>query len=93
MMAQRIKKAVEAGMTTLDKAAIIQALEQEPRYMTPMGEAYFRCIDHQIVRDIGAGRIVKVPEYDFPVEEELVRLSGEEALSGIGQNCKCDVCK
>jgi len=98
MMAEGVRDAVAAGMTTFDKMAVLAALEKEKRFMAPMGESYFRAIDHQIVRDIAAGVIVpggtfKVGESTFtatfPIEKQLVLLNGEEAIAGVEQFAKC----
>jgi len=91
MMAEGIKKA-----KTLDRCALLDALEDEDRFIAPMGESYFRCFDHQIVRDIGAGKIVKVEGYPFPVEQQVGdMLPGEEAIAGIEIKCKacCKPCE
>lgn len=88
MMAEGIKKA-----GTIDRCALLDALEDGDPYMAPMGLSYFRAVDHQIVRDIGAGRLTKVPEYDFPVEELIGDLTpGEQAIAGIDVKCNA-VCK
>jgi len=85
MMAEGIKKA-----GTIDRCALLDALEDEDPYMAPMGLSHFRAVDHQIVRDIGAGRLVKVPDYDFPVEELIGEMTpGEEAIAGIDIKCHC----
>jgi hypothetical protein len=58
-----------------------------------MGVSYFRCIDHQIVRDMGAGKLIKVPEYPFPVEQLIGDMvPGEELIAGIEIKCKAGVC-
>lgn len=88
MMAEGIKKAAAGGMGSFDKGAVLAALEEEDRFMAPMGESYFRAVDHQIVRDIGAGRIVTSEQYPFPVEQQFGEmLDGEEAIAGIEQKC------
>lgn len=89
MMAAGIKKA-----GTIEHDALLDALEDEDHFMAPMGDSYFRCIDHQIVRDIGAGKIIKAAEYSFPVEWQIGDMvPGEEAIAGIEQKCHCGVCE
>jgi ABC-type branched-subunit amino acid transport system substrate-binding protein len=89
---QMLARAMEAA-GTLAPETLIGVLEQERPFQAPMGESYFRCVDHQIVRDIGAGRIVQVKEYPFPVEAQIgERVPGKEALAGIEQKCKLGVC-
>ena len=88
MMAEGI---MDAG--TIDRDTLLAKLEEEDRFLAPMGSSYFRCIDHQIVRDIGAGQVVRVEEYPFPVERQIGdMLDGEEAIAGIEQKCKVGVC-
>jgi len=97
MMAEGIKEA-----KSIDRDKLLEVLEKEKRFMAPMGESYFRCIDHQIVRDIGAGQIVKGGQFvvqksvfnvTFPVEKQLVLLSGAEAIAGLEPFQKCKVGK
>jgi len=85
MMAQAIEKA-----KSIDREKLLVELEKERKYTAPMGRSYFRASDHQIVRNIAAGQIVKVPEYPFPVAKQIGKmLDGEEAIAGIEQKCKC----
>jgi ABC-type branched-subunit amino acid transport system substrate-binding protein len=90
MMAEGIKKA-----GTIDRCALLDALEDEDHYMAPMGDSYFRAVDHQIVRDIGAGKIVKVEEYPFPVEQQIGDMvDGQDAIAGIDIKCRaCGTCE
>jgi len=54
-----------------------------------MGMSYFRASDHQIVRNIGAGQVVKVDRYPFPVMKLVGKmLDGEEAIAGLEQKCR-----
>jgi branched-chain amino acid transport system substrate-binding protein len=62
MMGQAIKRA-----KSIDRDKLMVELEKEKKYNAPMGRSYFRASDHQIVRNIAAGQIAKVPEYPFPV--------------------------
>jgi len=79
MMAQAIKRA-----KSIDRDKLLVELEKEKKYNAPMGRSYFRASDHQIVRNIAAGQIVKVPEYPFPVAKQVGKmLKGTEAISGI----------
>ncbi len=83
MMAQAIKRA-----KSIDRDKLLVELEKEKKYTAPMGMSYFRASDHQIVRNIAAGQIVKVPEYPFPVAKQIGKmLKGEEAIAGIEQKC------
>lgn len=83
MMAQGIKRA-----KSIDRDKLMAELEKEKRYNAPMGRSYFRASDHQIVRHIGAGQVVKVDKYPFPVMKLVgKRLKGEEAIAGIEQRC------
>lgn len=83
MMAQGIKRA-----KSIDPAKLLAELEKEKKHNAPMGKSYFRASDHQIIRNIAAGQIVKVPEYPFPVEKQVGKmLGGEEAIAGIDQKC------
>ncbi len=83
MMAQGINRA-----KSLDRDKIMAELEKETKYNAPMGRSYFRASDRQIVRNIAAGQIVKVPEYAFPVEKQIGKMiDGEEAIAGIEQKC------
>ena len=89
MMAAGVEKAAKAGMSTFDKQAVLKALDQEDRFTAPMGVSYFRAIDHQIVRDIGAGQIINVSQYPFPSEKQLGSMvPGKQAIAGIEQKCK-----
>jgi branched-chain amino acid transport system substrate-binding protein len=81
MMAQAIKRA-----KSIDRDKLLVELEQEKKYTAPMGRSYFRASDHQIVRNIGAGQFVRVPQYPFPVAKQM--MDGEEAIAGIEQKCK-----
>jgi branched-chain amino acid transport system substrate-binding protein len=84
MMAQTIKRA-----KSIDRDKLMVELEKERKYNAPMGRSYFRASDHQIVRNIAAGQIVKVPEYPFPVEKQIGKvINGEEAIAGIEVKCK-----
>ena len=84
MMAQAIKRA-----KSIDRDKLLVELEKEKKYTAPMGRSYFRASDHQIVRNIAAGQIVKVPEYPFPVAKQIGKmLNGEEAIAGIEVKCK-----
>jgi branched-chain amino acid transport system substrate-binding protein len=88
MMAEGIRDAA-----TIEHGMLLKKLEEEDRYMAPMGVSYFRCIDHQIVRDMGAGKLIKVPEYPFPVEQLIGDMvPGEELIAGIEIKCKAGVC-
>ena len=79
MMAQAIKRA-----KSIDRDKLLVELEKEKKYNAPMGRSYFRASDHQIVRNIAAGQIVKVPEYPFPVAKQVGKmLKGKEAIAGI----------
>jgi len=83
MMAQGIR-----GAKSLDRDKLMAELEKEKKYNAPMGRSYFRAGDHQIVRNIAAGQIVKVPEYPFPVAKQIGKmLNGEEAIARIEQKC------
>jgi branched-chain amino acid transport system substrate-binding protein len=85
MMAQGIEKA-----TSIDREKLLVELEKERKYTAPMGKSYFRAGDHQIIRNIGAGEVVKVDEYPFPVMKLVGKLlDGEEAIAGLEQKCKC----
>jgi hypothetical protein len=87
-----LAKAIEAA-GTLEPETLRGVLEQERPFQAPMGESYLRCVDHQMVRDIGAGKIVQVKEYPFPVEARIGEcVPGKEALAGIEQKCKLGVC-
>jgi branched-chain amino acid transport system substrate-binding protein len=84
MMAQAIKRA-----KSIDRDKLLVELEKEKKYTAPMGRSYFRASDHQIVRNIAAGQIVKVPEYPFPVAKQVGKmLKGEDAIAGIEVKCK-----
>ncbi len=84
MMGQAIKAA-----NSIDRDKLMVELEKERKYNAPMGRSYFRASDHQIVRNIAAGQIIKVPEYDFPVEKQIGKMiDGGEAIAGIEQKCK-----
>lgn len=86
MMAEGIKIA-----GTVEADTLIPVLEGL-HYRAPMGLSYFRSIDHQIVRDIGAGRIVKSEQYPFPVEQQFGEMiDGEDAIAGIEQKCNLGV--
>jgi branched-chain amino acid transport system substrate-binding protein len=79
MMAQAIKKA-----KSIDRDKLLVELEKEKKYNAPMGRSYFRASDHQIIRNIAAGQIVKVPEYPFPVAKQVGKmLKGDDAIAGI----------
>ncbi len=83
MMAQGVKRA-----KSINPEEVLFELEKEKRYNAPMGRSYFRASDHQIVRHIGAGQVVKVDKYPFPVMKLVgKRLKGEEAIAGIKQRC------
>jgi branched-chain amino acid transport system substrate-binding protein len=83
MMAKGIKTAKSVA-----PEKVLAELEKEKKYDAPMGKSYFRASDHQIVRDIGAGQIVKVDEYPFPVMKLVGQaLNGEEAIAGVEQKC------
>ncbi len=74
---------------SLDRSQIMAELEKERKYNAPMGRSYFRARDHQIVRNIAAGQIIKVPEYPFPVEKQIGKMiDAEEAIAGIEQKCR-----
>ncbi|MBW2121405.1 MAG: ABC transporter substrate-binding protein, partial [Deltaproteobacteria bacterium] len=84
MMAQGIKaaKSVEPGR-------VLAELEKGRKYTAPMGRSYFRASDHQIIRNIGAGQVVKVKDYPFPVMKLVGKmLNGKEAIAGIEQKCR-----
>jgi len=84
MMAQGIKRA-----KSIDREKLLVELEKERKYTAPMGRSYFRASDHQIIRNIGAGQVVKVDEYPFPVMKLVGKLlDGEEAIAGLEQKCK-----
>ncbi len=84
MMAQAIKRA-----KSIDRDKLLVELEKEKKYNAPMGRSHFRASDHQIVRNIAAGQIVKVPEYPFPVAKQVGKmLKGEDAIAGIEVKCK-----
>jgi len=83
MMAQGIRRA-----KSIDRDKLMVELEKERKYVAPMGRSYFRASDHQIIRNIGAGQVVKVEEYSFPVMKVVGKmLNGEEAIAGIEQKC------
>jgi ABC-type branched-subunit amino acid transport system substrate-binding protein len=83
MMGQAIKRA-----KSIDRDILMAELEKEKKHNAPMGRSYFRASDHQIVRNIAAGQIIKVPEYPFPVEKQTGEMiDGEEAIGGIEQKC------
>ncbi len=83
MMGQGIE-----GAKSIDPEKVLAELETEREYSAPMGTSYFRAFDHQIVRDIGAGQVVKVDGYPFPVMKLVGRmLNGEEAIAGIEERC------
>jgi branched-chain amino acid transport system substrate-binding protein len=85
MMAQGIENA-----KSIDREKLLVELEKERKYTAPMGRSYFRASDHQISRNIGAGQVVKVDEYPFPVMKLVGKLlDGEEAIAGLEQKCKC----
>lgn len=54
----------EAG--TIETEAVIDALEKV-HYKSPMGELYYREIDHQLSRPIIVGETVKIPELGYCV--------------------------
>ncbi|MHC4457811.1 MAG: ABC transporter substrate-binding protein [Planctomycetota bacterium] len=84
MLGRAIKKA-----KSIDRDKVMAALEKEKKFTAPMGKSYFRASDHQIVRNIAAGKIVKVAEYPFPVEKQIGKMiKGAEAIMGIEQKCK-----
>jgi len=84
MMGQAIKRA-----KSIDRDKLMVELEKEKKYNAPMGRSYFRASDHQIVRNIAAGQIAKVPEYPFPVAKQVGKMiDGEEAIAGIEVKCK-----
>ena len=84
MTGQAIKRA-----KSIDRDKLLVELEKEKKYNAPMGRSYFRASDHQIVRNIAAGQIVKDPKYPFPVEKQIGKmLKGKEAIAGIGQKCR-----
>jgi branched-chain amino acid transport system substrate-binding protein len=86
MMAEGIKIA-----QSTDPDGLIPVLEGL-HYPAPMGLSYFRSVDHQIVRDVGAGKLVKVGDYAFPVEQQLGEMiDGEDAISGIEMMCNLGV--
>lgn len=83
MMAQGIKRA-----KSIDTDKVMAELNKEKKYNAPMGRSYFRASDHQIVRNIGAGQVVKVDDYPFPVMKLVGKmLNGEEAIAGVEQKC------
>jgi branched-chain amino acid transport system substrate-binding protein len=83
MMAQGIRAA-----QSLDPEKLLAELEKEARYEAPMGSSYFRASDHQIIRNIGAGQVVQVDAYPFPVMKLVGdMLDGEEAIAGADQKC------
>jgi branched-chain amino acid transport system substrate-binding protein len=83
MMGRAIKQ-----VKSIDRDKLMAELEKEKPYNAPMGRSYFRASDHQIVRDIAAGQIIKVPEYPFPVEKQTGKMiDGEEAIAGTEQKC------
>jgi branched-chain amino acid transport system substrate-binding protein len=83
MMGRAIKAA-----KSIDRDKLMAELEKERKYNAPMGRSYFRASDHQLVRNIAAGQIVRVPEYPFPVAKQVGKmLDGEEAIAGIEQKC------
>jgi branched-chain amino acid transport system substrate-binding protein len=84
MMAQGIKAA-----KSIDRDKLMVELEKERKYIAPMGRSYFRASDHQIIRNIGAGQVVKVEEYPFPVMKVVGKLlNGEEAIAGLEVKCR-----
>ncbi len=84
MMGRAIKR-----VKSLDRDQIMAELKKERKYNAPMGRSYFRASDHQMIRNIAAGQIVKAPEYPFPVEKQIGKMiNGEEAIAGIEQKCK-----
>lgn len=83
MMAQAVKRA-----KSIDPEKVMAELETETKYTAPMGRSYFRVADHQIIRNIGAGQVVKVDDYPFPVMKLVGKmLNGEEAIAGVDQKC------
>jgi len=83
MMAAGIKRT-----KSIDREKLLADLEQEKKYNAPMGRSYFRASDHQIVRNIGAGQVVKVDDYPFPVMKLVGKmLDGEEAIAGLEPKC------
>jgi len=83
MMAEGIK-----GANSVVPEEVLAELEKEKAYDAPMGSSFFRVSDHQIVRDIGAGQVVKVDGYPFPVMRLIGQpLNGEEAIAGVDQKC------
>ncbi len=83
MTGRAIKRA-----NSIDRGALMAELEKERKYNAPMGRSYFRASDHQIIRNIAAGQIVKSPDFPFPVEKQIGKmLDGEEGIAGIEQKC------
>ncbi len=83
MTAQAIRAA-----KSIDPKKVMTELEKEKKYHAPMGRSYFRASDHQIIRNIGAGQVVRVDDYPFPVMKLVGKmLDGKEAIAGIEQRC------
>jgi branched-chain amino acid transport system substrate-binding protein len=83
MMGAAIKRA-----KSIDRDKVMAELEKEKKYNAPMGRSYFRASDHQIIRNIAAGQLVKSPEYPFPVAKQIGKMmDGEEAIAGADQKC------
>ena len=74
-----IKAAMEAAGTTTDKEAIINKLETI-KFQAPIGEVYFRALDHQIAWPIPVGRTVFLPGFKFAVIGKDVKIIPAEKI-------------